>query len=130
MTKSKTDKDIENVEAWAEVVADLLYHVPPNKRPDVLELATKNEQAEALEREATGGFTLMVFSDVSDDLMNEPGIRHGNAITRLKSLLIQVFVRDITNNHSAQDAAQILFAEHPHGTGSRLLEDYLPDQRQ
>jgi hypothetical protein len=125
---TETDKDIENVEAWAEVVADLLYHVPPDKRPAVLELATKNEQAEALEREANGGFTLIPFSN-SNDWMNEPGMRHCNAIMRIKSLLVQVFVRDIANNHSSQDAASILFAEHPHGTGSRLLEDYLPDQK-
>jgi hypothetical protein len=126
MTKSETDRDIENVEAWAEIIGDVLYHVPPDKRVDVLELATKNEEAEAQERKANGGFKLMAFSN---DWMNKPGIRHGNAITRIKSLLVQVFVRDIANNHSPQDAASILFAEHPHGTGSRLLQDYLPDQK-
>jgi hypothetical protein len=126
MTKSETDRDIENVEAWAEIIGDVLYHVPPDRRADVLALAAKNEEAEVLEREAHGGFTLIPFSN---DWMNEPGMRHGNAITRLKSLLVQVFVRDIANNHSSQDAASILFAEHPHGTGSRLLEDYLPDQK-
>jgi len=34
-------------------------------------------------------------------------------------------VRDITNNHSAGDAAAILFAEHPYGHGARRLGDYL-----
>jgi hypothetical protein len=36
-----------------------------------------------------------------------------------------MFVRDITNNHSAEDAAKILFAHHCHGHGSGLLRDYL-----
>jgi hypothetical protein len=125
---AETDKDIENVEAWAEVVADLLHHVPPDKRADVLELATKNEQAEALEREVNGeimfGITFVNFGR-----LDEPGQRHWNAIERLKSLLVQIFVRDITNNNSRQDAARILFVHHRHGTGSRLLEDYLPDQK-
>ena len=123
---AETDKDIENVEAWAEVVADLLHHVSPDRRADVLELATKNEEAEAQERKANGGLKIHTFSD---DWMNEPGQRHWNAIMRIKSLLVQVFVRNIANNHNPQDAASILFAEHPHGTGSRLLEDYLPDQK-
>jgi hypothetical protein len=56
-----------------------------------------------------------------------PGIRHWNVIMRLKSLLVQVFVRDITNNHSKADAAAILFVEHRHGTGSGWLPDYLRD---
>jgi hypothetical protein len=56
-----------------------------------------------------------------------PGWRHWNAIMRLKSLVVQVFVRDIANDYSAADAAKILFAEHRHGHGSGRLRDYLPD---
>jgi hypothetical protein len=126
MGKPETDRDIGNAEAWAEVVGDVLLHVPPDRRAAVLALATRNEEAERLEREANGGFRIVAFSP---DLMKEPGMRYCNVITRLKSLLIQVFVRDIANNHSAQDTASILFAKHPHGTGSRLLEDYLPGNR-
>jgi hypothetical protein len=121
---SETDEDNKNVEAWAEVVADLLRHVPPDKRDEVLALATKNEEVKAQEREeANGGLALSMFSD---DWMNEPGQRHCNAIMRLKSLLVQVFVRDIKTNYSPQDATKILFAKHPHGYGSRRLQDYLP----
>jgi hypothetical protein len=124
---AETDKDVENIEAWAEIVADLLCHVPPDRRADVLELAAKNEEAEAQERrEASGG---LVFHTFSDDWMNKSGQRHWNAIMRIKSLLVQVFVRDIANNHSPQDAASILFTEHPHGFGSRQLQDYLPDHQ-
>jgi len=46
---------------------------------------------------------------------------------RLKSLLVQVFVRDITNNNSEKDAAAILFADHRYGTGSGQLLDYISD---
>jgi hypothetical protein len=42
---------------------------------------------------------------------------------RLKSLIIQVFARTISNSHSPRDAAKLLFAEHPYGTGSRYLGD-------
>jgi hypothetical protein len=44
---------------------------------------------------------------------------------RLKSLPIQVFVRDITSDYSPEDAAAILFTYHRHGAGSGLLADYL-----
>jgi hypothetical protein len=120
---AETDKDIENVEAWAEIIADLLHHAPPDKRAEILALATKNEETKAQEREVNGGITFVTFSD---DWISKPRQRHWNAITRIKSLLVQVFVRDIANNHSPQDAADILFTEHPHGHGSRQLQDYLP----
>lgn len=121
----ETDKDVENVEAWAQIIAHLLYHVPGDKRGEVLALASKNEEAESRKREAHNGLLVL---DASDDWMNSPGMRHWNAVMRLKSLVIQIFVRNITNNHSPQDAASILLADHPHGTGSGRLQDYLPDQ--
>jgi hypothetical protein len=46
---------------------------------------------------------------------------------RLKSLVVQVFTRSITNNHSPKDAAGILFARHRHGYGSGSLGDYIDD---
>jgi len=57
--------------------------------------------------------------------LNAPGLRQWNVVMRLKSLLVQIFVRNVRNNHSPEDALAILFAEHPYGTGSRCLEDYL-----
>jgi hypothetical protein len=41
------------------------------------------------------------------------------------SLIIQTLVRSITNSHSSDDAATILFREHRMGTGSGWLPDYL-----
>jgi hypothetical protein len=122
---SETEKDIANVEAWAEIIADVLWHVPQDKRLTVLALATKNEEAEAQERKAAGNRLVLIEPFNDETWMNEPGQRHWNTIMRLKSLLIQVFVRNITNNHSPQDAARLLFAEHRYGHGSGLLEDYL-----
>ena len=124
--KPETERDIGNVEAWAEIIGDLLFHVPADNRAEVLALAMANEEHERKEREAHGGWK---FHTLSDDFMKEPAQRHWNAITRLKSLVIQVFVRDVANNHSPKDAASILFTEHPYGTGSRLLKDYLPRDR-
>jgi hypothetical protein len=46
---------------------------------------------------------------------------------RLKSLVVQVFVRNIANNHSPGDTAEILFAQHRYGAGSGCLRDYLTD---
>jgi len=124
----ETDKDVENVEAWAEVIEDLLYLVPPDKRSELLALAGRNEEAKRKEREERGRFILRNALELMADMDTRPGIRHWNAIMRLKSLIVQVFVRDITIDHSPQDAERILFAQHPHGTGSCLLQDYLPDQ--
>jgi hypothetical protein len=125
MIKPETDHDIENVEAWAEIIADILHHVPPAKRTQVLALASKNEEIEAQKRKANHGKLTYVDMSKWDAI---PPARN-NTITRLQSLLIQVFVRDIINNHSPENARDILFVEHPHGTGSRLLEDYLPARK-
>src|SRR5262249_18161540 len=117
-------KDVENVEAWAEVIADLLRLVPIDQRSTVLALATKNEEAECKPRAATGGLRCFSYAELVA-LKDSPGRRHWNAIMRLKSLVVQVFVRSVTNNHSPKDAAHILFATHAYGRGSGLLQDYL-----
>lgn|SRR5262249_29913502 len=83
----------------------------------------ENEQAERKELEHSGDGLKYVDMSKWDD--NTPGLRHWNAIMRLRSLVVQVFVRRIRNNHSPKDAAQILFARHPHGSGSGELRDYL-----
>jgi hypothetical protein len=127
MRQSEDRDDIENVEAWAEVIKSVLYLVPIDRRATVLALAVKNEEAECKEREASGRFRIRSFEELTEGFKNSPAFRHGNAIMRLKSLLVQVFVRAITNNHSAEDAAQILFASHPYGNGSGELRDYLRD---
>ena len=121
--QSEDHEDIENVEAWAEVVEEMLRLVPVDHRAAVLTLVTEKEETERKKREQSGGALRYVDISKWDD--NTPGLRHWNAIMRLRSLVVQVFVRKITNNHSKEDAAQILFARHPHGSGSGELRDYL-----
>jgi hypothetical protein len=82
--------DIENVEAWAEVVEDLLYRAPTSIRAEILAAAATKERQAAEQRQTSGGFVLQSFDS---DWMNSPGIRHWNTIMRLKALVIQAFAR-------------------------------------
>ena len=116
-------EDIENVEAWAEVIKQVFHLVPVDDRLALLALVARNEQAERKEREQSGG--ALKYVDISKWDDSTPGLRHWHTIMKLESLVVQVFVRRITNNHSKKDAAQILFARHPHGSGSGELRDYL-----
>jgi hypothetical protein len=116
--------DLKNIEAWAEVIKDMLGLVPIEQRAVVLALVVKNEEAE---REANNGVVRMMDVAELKNEDNTPGLRHWNAIMRLSSLVVQVLVRRIANNHSPEDAANILFMQHygRGGRGSGLLEDYL-----
>jgi hypothetical protein len=88
---------------------------------EVLTIAIKNEEATVTEREACGGFVAIDMANT-----DTPGLRHWHAIHRLQSLVIQIFTRRISNNHSPAEAAKILYAQHHHGHGSGRLEEYLP----
>ena len=125
MQYAEDAEDVGNVEAWAEIVEDMLFLVPPEDRMKVLQLAVASEEAaiaERLEHEPLGKIWC-----ASEFPMDTPGMRHWNAIMRLKSLIIQVFTRNITNDHSPTDAAKLLFADHRYGTGSGCLGDYIDD---
>jgi hypothetical protein len=120
---SETDKDMANVEAWAEVVADMLYLMPPEHRLSTLRLALEKEQAATAERTKNGGFVVRKFS-----LENlKPALKHWNTKMRLRSLVIQAFVRQITNNNSPEHASELLFSHHRYGMGSGDLDDYIDD---
>jgi hypothetical protein len=120
---SESDKDIANIEAWAEMIEDMLALMPPDSRIEALRAALKNEETARKER-AENPYGLCIM-DAAELCGASPGLRHWNAIMRLKSLVVQVFVRDITNNHSPANAAKILFAHHRHGHGSGRLDEYL-----
>jgi hypothetical protein len=113
MEYSETQNDIKNTEAWAEIISEILLKVPQSQRAEVLALAEK------IDRERPKMYRAC---DIDWDA---PGGRHWNAIFRLKSLLLQVFVRDIRNNNDPDIAKAILFAEHPHGNASGRLRDYM-----
>ena len=126
---SESSEDIANVEAWAELIVDILKRIPADKRAVVLALITKYEEDAKQGREARGGLPPIVTSEeFVQGWEGSPRAYHWHTIMRLKSLMIQVFARDISNNHSRHDAAELLFARHRHGTGSGLLEDYLGDR--
>jgi hypothetical protein len=110
---------IDNVEAWAVVIGDLLMLVPPELRAAVLARAVNNETSEHLIAQGHN----FVFHGES-----APRWRHLPAIMQLKSLVVQVFVRTIANEHSPQDAQRILYTKQRHGRGSGQLADYLPSR--
>ena len=58
--------------------------------------------------------------------MASPKMRHWNDIMRLKSAVVYTFLRDITNNHSPEDAARLLFREHRFVPGSGWLPAFAP----
>jgi hypothetical protein len=100
----------------------------------VLALATANEDAEARERkENAGRLRFMKFDEIK---LDAPCHRYWNRIMRLKAAVVYTFTRDITNDHSAQDAALILFKQqrevdasgvviHPTVPGSGYILEYL-----
>src|SRR5215475_10773448 len=102
MSKTAATEDIQNTEAWAVVISHILHLMPTEQRATVLELALKDEECEKAKREEDDEIIMI------DDLgwKNSPGARHWNAIMRLKALVIQVFARNVTNNHSPTDAAE------------------------
>jgi hypothetical protein len=116
---SETEKDIRDVEAWVQVIERMLHSAEPDQRVKILERALEGEKQKEERRIKAHGLEFIT----AEDLRKLPFPR--NATARLKSLLVQVFVRDIANNHSPKEAAKILFAEHCFGNGSRRLGDYL-----
>jgi hypothetical protein len=121
---SETEKDMANVEAWAKIVSDVLCLMPAEHRLSTLHLALENEEDAAKEREENGG---LVFIKASDFLKDKSWMKHWHAEMRLRSLIVQVFVRRVTSNHAPKDAAAILFARHRYGHGSGSLSDYIDD---
>jgi hypothetical protein len=111
---------MHNVEAWAEVISDVVDLVPEEHRAEVVALVAAIEQRERKKRKKD---PFIKTSEI--DFLATPGVRHWDAIMRLTSLVVQVLVRRISNNHHPQDAAAILFVEHPYGNGSGQLRDYL-----
>lgn len=123
MTKIRHEVNVEDIQsysAWAEVIIDLMYIVPQEARAMAISIASSRMEERRKKIEANNG--LFKLSDYPDD-----GYLTYHAEMRLKSLVVQVFTRDITNNNSPEDARDILFAHHRNGTGSGDLLDYIDD---
>jgi hypothetical protein len=125
--ETMTEEDAE-IQVAAEVIADLLDLIEPEKRLAALAIAIKAEEAERKEREAHGGFRIFTFDETSTkEFLQSPGMRYWNHIMRFKARAICMFVRNITNNHSPKAAGQLLFRHQPNVPGSGYLEEYLDD---
>jgi hypothetical protein len=110
------------IETAAAVIEDLLFMVSPEKRAAVLTRALEVETAESAKR-ATNPFGLVDFSD--DSWKQSPGFRYWHCVMRFKARVIYTFTRDITNNHSEEDATKLLFSQQRGRPGSGYLEHYL-----
>ena len=100
---------------WFKALENVLFCVPPAVRLEVLHRLVARE-IERIEKPirliSVGDFDPAMFEN-------------WHAVKEAASLIIQVLVRSITNNHSPNDAAKVLFREHRRGTGSGWLPDYL-----
>jgi hypothetical protein len=108
-----------NTMVAGEVIDDLLNLVPRHKRLDVLNAAIAKELARKTKP------LLIPVTEFVDSWVQSPRRRYWHDIMRFESLVVQVFTRNITNNHSKEDAANVLFARHRNGHGSGWLVDYL-----
>jgi hypothetical protein len=117
------DEDKEVVIA-AKVIEDLLFLVAPSKRIEVLERAVANEEAASRKRHESCGLEVWTIADLPETQAS-PGWRYWNSIMQFKSLIIQVFLRNITNNHSKEMQRRSCLWSIRNGTGSGWLLDYL-----
>jgi hypothetical protein len=127
--ETMTEDREKAITVWSEVMEHVLNLAPPSIRQEIV--ATVVEKTKQWAKEQASGPDPFFYKrpvkpvrlDELDD--QKPGLKYRNAIMEAVSLVIQVFVRCITNNHSDEDAAKILFREHRHGTGGCWLPEYL-----
>jgi hypothetical protein len=112
-------EDREQAEVAAEVIADLLYLIEPEKRLAALAIATKAEEAE----QRKPGFEILDMGEIA--ALSQKEMRYWHGRIRFKARVICAFVRNIRNNHSPKDAARLLFQHQPNVPGSGYLRDYL-----
>jgi hypothetical protein len=109
-------------EDFAEVISDLLHRAAPEERVKILKLAVAKEEKEEAERQAGDPNELRVID--AGDLANME-FRCWRGEMAIKAAVAYTFVRDITNNHSHEEAARLLFREHRTCPGSGHLDQYL-----
>jgi hypothetical protein len=106
----KTDE--QDVSTWVGAIELATFCVPPKLRLEVLCRLLDNE-SERHDR---------IITRYNFDPAK---LKNWHAENEAVSLIIQTLVRSITNSHSSDDAATILFREHRMGTGSGWLPDDL-----
>jgi hypothetical protein len=107
MNQRGTNSDVM---AMATVVKHLLNDTPPDKREAVLTTAHS-----------------MIARDLASDVMMSAGHTPEimSEIMELKARAIYRFTRNITNNTSPEDAADLLFGHHGGIGGTGHLDEYL-----
>jgi hypothetical protein len=111
--------DERTIAVWFKAMENVLFCLPPAVRLEVLHRLTASE----IERiQCRKNEIIQLISLADFDLAT---FENWRAVKEAASLIIQVLVRSITNNHSPNDAAKVLFREHRRGTGSGWLPDYL-----
>jgi hypothetical protein len=118
------DEKRKAIVIWREAMEEALFCVPPSIRGEVLAELSEKEKERAAQRAAHGPFVVLTMADLAKPCDHDGLFNH---IAEATSLIVQVLVRSITNEHSAEDAAKILFREHRRGTGGRWLPAYLRD---
>jgi hypothetical protein len=105
------------IETWTKVLSNVIAAcVPLAIREQVLTRLLEKEQKRRTEPLILTSTAFTAQLDLGDSC----------AIEKASSVMIQVLTRNITNNHSPEDAARILFHDHyGRGTGSVWLPDYL-----
>jgi hypothetical protein len=117
-----TDRTSDDVIIWREAMERALDCVPYDLQDEVLKRLAARREADAKGPR---------FKLISVAELMQPRDSDGlwNPIDRATSVIVQTLVRFITNNHSPERAAAILFREHRgasfRGTGSGFLPDYL-----
>jgi hypothetical protein len=116
----------EEIEAWAEVVKAVLGGLPPDLEIAVIAKVQENNAKKQTERQTrSGDLHTITARELIENSRNSASFRLRDRIDQLTSETIQRLTRDIANSHSPEDAATILFQQHPNGPGSGWLPDYL-----
>lgn len=121
MQYAASKNDVENVEAWAEVVKAMLQAAPPGIRTSILERAANAQKKDDADR----SFGRLKAETISLDDPETSEWQNHHAIFRLKSLVAQRFIRAVTSDQSPEDASNMLFGYQPYGAGSKVLKDYI-----
>jgi hypothetical protein len=117
------------IDGWRKALALALNCIPATLRADVLAQLLAEQEAPAEEWDASdliaGGEIrpFKTFDASSWEGVPLPPPRGPQMAAA--SAMAQVLVRSITNTHSKQAAAAILFRQHRCGAGSGWLPDYL-----
>ncbi|HEX5509849.1 MAG TPA: hypothetical protein VFX37_15215 [Pseudolabrys sp.] len=111
---SKNPPMEDQEEIWASVIKEIIRDIPPDWRERVIcEVMTMERPSLVIK--------------ATPFVLRDPGtFRLDNAKNEARSVLIQILVSAITNSHSPEGAAKVLFKRHAGlGHGSGWLPDYL-----